>query len=122
MDITEVQKKLPFLSIIRYQETELIGVIQNCDDSIISFYDFNTIRSKPEKDKFMEFCDTWYYESNRMLPINIYIGRDMTQYRYCLKTYQKKEVEVICGPCTSLSNILKKRIKRRQIKLVRSPV
>ncbi len=114
----EVLQKMPFINIIRYNNIEMIGLIQNHDDKILSFYDFSAIRTEDLKELFLKFCDEWWYESNRMLPINIFIGKDMRLFRPCLKTFNKKEIDILHGPSTSLSNILKKRIKRRQISLV----
>jgi hypothetical protein len=114
----EVLHKMPFINIIKHNEVELVGLIQNYDDKILSFYDFSSLKSDDMKELFLKFCDEWWYESNRMLPINIFIGKDMRLFRSCLKTFNKKEVDILHGPATSLSNILKKRIKRRQISLI----
>jgi len=60
----------------------------------------------------------WWNESNRLLPINIFMQGAMSQFRECLQTFKLKETEILFGPVTSLNNLLTKRIKRRQIKLI----
>jgi len=119
INIDDIQEKFPFLTGIRCQNQEFIGIIQNSDDKIISFYDYESIRSSDEKILFLESGETWWWESNRLLPINIFLQGQMQPFRYCLKTIVNKDVEIMFGPMTSLNNIMKKRIKKRQIQLVR---
>jgi len=119
INLEEIKEKFPFLSGIRCQTHEYIGIIQNSDDKIISFYDYESIRSPEEKIIFLEHGETWWWESNRLLPINIFLQGQMQQFRYCMKTIVNKDVEIMFGSITSLNNIMKKRIKKRQIQLIR---
>jgi len=119
INLDQIQEKFPFLSGLRFQSQEFIGIIQNSDDKIISFYDYESIRTPEEKKLFLELGETWWWESNRLLPINIFLQGQMLPYRYCMKTVVNKDVEVMFGSVTSLNNIMKKRIKKRQIQLVR---
>jgi hypothetical protein len=119
INLEEIKEKFPFLSGIRCQTHEYIGIIQNSDDKILSFYDYESIRSPEEKVLFLEHGETWWWESNRLLPINIFLQGQMQQFRYCMKTIVNKDVEIMFGSVTSLNNIMKKRIKKRQIHLVR---
>lgn len=115
----DVLNNLPFLNIIKHNGDEMVGIIQNSDEKLMSFYDFNLIKTSELKCHFLKLGEEWWNESNRILPINIYIGREMSIYRNCLKCFNTKEVEVIHGQVTSLNNLLKKRIKKRQISLVK---
>lgn len=117
--LPEINEKFPFLSGLRCQTTEYIGIIQNSDDRIISFYDYECIRTKDEKLLFLELGDIWWSESNRILPINIFMQGQMKIFRYCLKTVINKDIEILFGSVTSLNNTMKKRIKKRQIQLMR---
>lgn len=119
VDLTEIKEKFPFLSGLRCQTHEYIGIIQNSDDKIISFYDYESIRTPEEKVLFLQHGDTWWWESNRLLPINIFMQGEMTQFRYCMKHVVNKDIELMFGSITSLNNIMKKRIKKRQIQLIR---
>jgi len=119
INLEEINEKFPFLSGLRCQTTEYIGIIQNSDDKIISFYDYESIRTIEEKKIFLSLGEIWWWESNRLLPIHIFLQGQMTDFRYCLKTLVNKDVEIMFGSVTSLNNIMKKRIKKRQIQLIR---
>ncbi len=119
INLEEIQEKFPFLTGIRCQNHEFIGIIQNSDDKIISFYDYESIVSPEEKIEFLKFGEIWWWESNRLLPINIFLQGQMVPFRYCMKTIVNKDVEIMFGSVTSLNNIMKKRIKKRQIQLIR---
>lgn len=119
INLEEIQEKFPFLSGIKCQTNEYICIIQNSDDKIISFYDYESIKTAEEKKLFLELGETWWWESNRLLPINIFLQGQMQDFRYCLKTVVNKDIEIMFGSVTSLNNIMKKRIKKRQIQLIR---
>jgi hypothetical protein len=119
INLEEIKEKFPFLSGLRCQTIEYIGIIQNSDDKIISFYDYESIRSAEEKKLFLTLGETWWWESNRLLPINIFLQGQMQDFRYCMKTVVNKDVEIMFGSVTSLNNIMRKRIKKRQIQLIR---
>lgn len=119
IQIDDFKDKFPFLTGIRFQTHEYIGIIQNSDERIISFYDYNVINSQAEKTLFLDLGEQWWWESNRRLPIHIFMQGRMAQYRYCIKTIVNKDVEIMFGPVTSLNNIMTKRIKKRQIQLIR---
>ena len=119
INLDEIQSKFPFLSGLKCLTHEYIGIIQNSDDKIISFYDYKLIRTPEEKKLFLEYGDTWWWESNRLLPINIFMQGQMQPFRYCMRTMVNKDVEIMFGSVTSLNNIMTKRIKKRQIQLIR---
>lgn len=118
-NIEDIKEKFPFLSGFRFANCEFIGIIQNSDDKILSFYDYETIKTAEEKKLFLELGEIWWWESNRILPINIFLQGQMTDFRYCLKTVVNKDIEILFGSVTSLNNIMKKRIKKRHIQLIR---
>jgi hypothetical protein len=119
INLEEIKEKFPFLTGLRCANHEFIGIIQNSDEKIISFYDYECIRSPEEKVVFLEFGEIWWWESNRLLPINIFLQGQMQSFRYCMKTVVNKDIEIMFGSVTSLNNIMKKRIKKRQIQLIR---
>lgn len=120
-NLDEIQESFPFLSGIKYQDKEYVCIIQNSDEKILSFYDINAIKTENEKKLFLKYGDIWYWESNRLLPISIFMHEEMKKFRYCLRTIPVKDTEILFGPVTSLSNLVKKRVKRRQIKLMQKP-
>lgn len=119
MKLTNVTEKFPFLSCVKSQGKESIVIILNHDDKIISYYEFEAISTVEEKKAFLELGDQWWYESNRLLPISIFLYSRMRPFKYCIRTMPMKEVEILFGPVTSLNNLMKKRIKKRQIQLVK---
>jgi hypothetical protein len=122
MRITEnLQHNFPFISVINHVEHEYVGIIINQDAAITSLYDYAAIRSDEEKTRFIELGEAWWWESNRQIPINIFLSREIFMFRYAIKNFATKDVKLILGPCTSLNDIITKRIKRKSITLVRRP-
>ena len=90
------------------------------DTSVTSIYDFAIIRTEAEKQIFLEAGETWWWESNRKIPINIFLKQDMIPYREYIKTFNSKDIEIVFGPIVNLSELAEKRIKRKSIQLVRN--
>jgi hypothetical protein len=120
MRITEnLQENFPFISVITHVNQEYVGIIINQDSNITSIYDYSSLKTEEEKDKFLELGEIWWWESNRQIPINIFLNREISGFKYIIRNFSTKDVKVLFGPCTSLSDILVKRIKRKSITLVR---
>lgn len=117
----EIQEKFPFLSVVTYGGNEYIGIIINQDQHVTSMYVYTDLRSNIEQANFLEMGEAWWWESNRMLPINIFLKREMDMFRYCIMTMNSKDVKVVIGPCVNLNNLSLKRIKRKSVQLVRKP-
>ena len=117
-----LRDKFPFLSLIRKGDLEFVGIVQNQDTNVISFYDYGRIMSPQDKIKFLKFGEIWWHESNRKIPINIFLKGDFRYFRTTLVTLNSKDIEIVHGPTVKLSEISSKRIKRRTIQLVRRPV
>lgn len=109
----------PFLSFITYGGNEYIGIIQNLDDVITSLYDFSMLKTDEQKKKFLELAENWWWESNRLIPINLFLKGDWIEFRTILKTFNSKDVVLKYGPAVSLKENSQKRSKRRSIMLVR---
>ena len=115
------QSNYPFISCIKSNDTEYVGIIINLDNFVASIYDITTLKSEDEKKVFLEMGEVWWWESNRKIPINIFLKKEMQLFRYAIKTFNSKDVELVFGPTVNLSEIAEKRIKRKLIQLVRSP-
>jgi hypothetical protein len=109
----------PFITVCSYANSEYIGIIQNCDDTVTTFYDYGSIVESELKTRFLELGDNWWWESNRLIPINIFLREDWSIFKPYLKTFNNKSLEILHGPCTSMNELTKKRIKRRSITLVK---
>lgn len=117
----QFQQNFPFISCVKVNEEEYIGIILNLDNNVTSIYDFGVIRTDLEKQGFLELGEVWWWESNRKIPINIFLKAEMSMYRPYIKTFNSKDVTLVFGPSVNLSEIAEKRIKRKSIQLVRNP-
>lgn len=115
------QTNYPFVSCIKSNDIEYVGIVINFDSYVSSMYDISTIKSEEEKKLLLELGEIWWWESNRKIPINIFLKREMQSFRYAIKTFNSKDAELIFGPTVNLSEIAEKRIKRKSIQLVRIP-
>jgi hypothetical protein len=122
MRITEnLQHNFPFISVVNHVDQEYVGIIINQDAQVTSMYDYSLIKSDKDKARFIELGETWWWESNRQIPINIFLLREISDFKYSIRNFSTKDVKVMLGPCTSLNDIIVKRIKRKSITLVRKP-
>ena len=117
---TEFQTNYPFISCIKSNDIEYVGIIINFDEYITSIYDISVIKSESERATFLEMGEAWWWESNRKIPINIFLKKEMQDFRYTIKTFNSKDVVLVFGPSVNLSEIAEKRVKRKSIQLVRS--
>ena len=115
------QTNYPFVSCIKSNEVEYVGIIINFDCYIVSIYDISILKTDNDKQLFLSLGETWWWESNRKIPINIFLKKEMSHFRYLIKTFNSKDVEIVFGPTVNLSNIVEKRIKRKSIQLIRNP-
>ena len=115
----EFQKNFTFITCVKTSENEYIGIVINYDDSVTSIYSYADIRTETEKQKFLEMGEVWWWESNRKIPINIFLKQDMIEFRPYIKTFNSKDVEIMFGPVVNLGEIAEKRVKRKSIQLVR---
>jgi hypothetical protein len=116
-----VSDQWPFISVLNYGENEYVGIIINQDQYVTSFYDLELIKTPEEKSSFLELGEVWWWESNRQIPINIFLRREMESFKYCIKTFNSKDVRIVLGPVVNLMNLTIKRIKRKSVQLVRKP-
>ena len=116
-----IENQFPFISVINYGDAEYVGIIINQDQFVTSFYDLESIRTPDEKTVFLELGEVWWWESNRQVPINIFLRKEIEHFRYCIKTFNSKDVRIVLGPVVNLLNLSLKRIKRKSVQLVRKP-
>ena len=116
---TNLQENFPFISVINHVTHEYVGIIINQDAQVTSIYDYSAIRTDIEKQRFLELGEAWWWESNRQIPINIFLAKEIVEFKYVIKNFSTKDVKVLFGPVTSLNDIIVKRIKRKSITLVR---
>jgi hypothetical protein len=118
-DYQRLLEDFPFLTLLTYGGNEYVGIVQNIDDVITTIYDYAVLKTDDDKRKFLELADAWWWESNRQIPINIFLKQDWVYFRFTLKTFNSKDVDIKFGPALSLKETAAKRSKRRSITLVR---
>jgi hypothetical protein len=117
----DIEEKFPFLSVVTYGGNEYIGIINNQDAFITSMYIYTDLRSDEARAKFVELGEVWWWESNRMIPINIFLNKDMAQFKPVLMTMNSKDVRVSLGPTVNLNKLSVKRVKRKSVQLLKKP-
>jgi hypothetical protein len=115
----KIAERYPFITFCTYAGNEYIGVVQNRDDAVTTIYDFGNIQHAELKKLFLELANQWWWESNRSIPINIFLKADWEIFRPYLRTFVNKDLEILHGPATSLADIARKKSKRKSITLVR---
>lgn len=117
----DIRENFPFISVVSYGGNEYVGIVINQDQTVTSMYVFTTLRSDNEKRLFLDLGETWWWESNRMIPINIFLRKEIDLIKYCQMTMNSKDVKIILGPTVNLSNLSIKRVKRKNVQLIRKP-
>lgn len=109
----------PFITICTYSNQDYVGIIQNRDDNVTTMYDYGAIIQPELRAKFLELGDIWWWESNRSIPINIFLKEEWMIFKPYIKTFNNKGLEIIHGPVVCMTDFTKKRAKRRSITLVK---
>jgi hypothetical protein len=119
MLLKNIEDNFPFLSVVTYGGHEYVGIVINQDQWVTSMYVYTDIKSQQEQSRFLELGEAWWWESNRMIPINIFLKGDIEPFRYCIVTMNSKDVVVKLGPTVNLNNLAIKRVKRKHVQLLR---
>ena len=115
----KLSEQYPFITLCVYASNEYVGIIQNQDDLITTIYDFGAIQDLELKRRFVELANVWWWESNRSIPINIFLKQDWDPFKHYLRTFINKDLEILHGPVCSLAEMARKKSKRKSITLVR---
>jgi hypothetical protein len=109
----------PFITVCSYASQDFVGIIQNRDDMVTTMYDYGSILTADLKAKFLELGDIWWWESNRTIPINLFLKDDWVIFKPYIRTFNNKSLEILHGPVVSMTDFTKKRAKRKSITLVK---
>lgn len=109
----------PFITVCSYSSQDYVGIVQNRDDMVTTIYDYGAITDSIIKEKFLELGEIWWWESNRLIPINLFLKDDWIPFKPYLRTFNNKSLIVVHGPTCSMSDLGKRRSKRRSITLVK---
>ena len=119
-EYTDITTKYPFLTVGMYAGTEYIGIVQNSSKSIVSMYCLNNLTDDKLRALFLVLGDEYWWGSNRTVSINLFLKPDFDIFNPYLKHFNAKEFVVLHGPVVSMSNLVKKRIKKKRIELVKN--
>jgi hypothetical protein len=119
MLLKDIEEKFPFVSVVQYGGAEYVGIIANQDQWVTSMYIYTNLKTVKEQSDLIEAGEIWWWESNRLIPINIFLSEEMEQFRYSLMTMNSKDVKVTLGPCVNLNALSVKRVKRKSVQLVK---
>ena len=117
--LQNLSERFPFITVCVYAGNEYVGIIQNRDDSVTTIYDFGSIQDSQLKHLYLELATQWWWESNRSIPINIFLKEEWRPFQHFLRTFANKDLDILHGPVCSLNDIARKKSKRRSITLVR---
>lgn len=109
----------PFITVCSYANQDYVGIIQNRDDVVTTIYDYGAIVDPKIKEKFLELGDIWWWESNRLTPINLFLKDEWSVFKPYIRTFNNKSLVIIHGPICSLTELNKRKTKRRSITLVK---
>jgi hypothetical protein len=109
----------PFITVCSYANQDYVGIVQNRDDMVTTIYDYGSIVDPVIKEKFLELGDVWWWESNRLIPINLFLKEEWAIFKPYIRTFNNKSLVVVHGPVCSMAELNKRRSKRKSITLVR---
>lgn len=117
--IANILIKFPFLTYGTMSNLPYLGVVQNCDAQMISMYLLDAIPTEELRKSFLAAATDWWWGSNRQIPINIFLKERFRPYRPFLKHFSRKDFILEAGPAVSLQEIIARRVRKRQITLIR---
>lgn len=117
--VAVVLEKFPFLSYGEMADTHYLGVIQNSDNQLLSMYVIDAMPDERVRQLFLHYADSWWWESNRQIPIHIFYKERFRVFRPYLRHFSRKDFNLISGPSVSLQDTIARRVRKRQVTLVR---
>lgn len=109
----------PFITVCSYAGQDYVGIVQNRDDLVTTIYDYGSIAQQELRERFLELGDTWWWESNRLVPINMFLKEEWLLFKPYLRTFNNKSLTILHGPICSMLELSKKKSKRKSITLVK---
>lgn len=117
--IVTVLEKFPFLSYGSLQGQNYLGIIQNSDNQLLSMYVLDEMMDQKLRVAFLQLGESWWWESNRQIPINIFHKDRFRPFRPFLKHFSRKDFDLVAGPSVSLQETISRRVRKRQVTLLR---
>ena len=105
--------RLPFITVGTFADKDYIGIVQVRSKQFTSMFVLNDITDPEDKKKLLKLGEKWWWQSNRNIPITLFMSEEMEDFKQYLKTFQSKDFTIQAGPVVSISSLPTKRIKRR---------
>jgi len=115
----DIQEKFPFVSVVQYGGAEYVGIVCNQDQYITTMIVYEKLNTPQEKQLMLDLGEIWWWESNRMIPINIFLKQEIDAIRHAIMVMNSKDVRIAIGPTVNLNNLAVKRVKRKSVQLVK---
>ena len=120
--IVQILEAFPFLSYGTFDGRDFLGIIQNSDNTLLSIYLLDSIPTEELRLQFLKLGEEWWWGSNRQIPINIFLKDQFAMFRPYIKHFSRKDFNLIQGYAVSLQETIARRIRKRQITLIRKIV
>lgn len=109
----------PFITVCSYAGQDYVGIVQNRDDIVTTIYDYGAIIHQELREKFLVLGDIWWWESNRLVPINLFLKEEWVMFKPYIRTFNNKSLTVLHGPTCSMLELTKRKSKRKSVTLVK---
>lgn len=109
----------PFITVCSFASQDYVGIMQNRDEICTTIYDYGAIVDLNIKERFLELGEEWWWQSNRQIPINIFLKEEWGIFKPYLRTFNNKSLIIVHGPVISMTESNKKKSKRKSITLVK---
>lgn len=121
MLLKEIEQQFPYISVVAYGGNEYVGIITNQDQYVTSMFVYTALKTEHDKKLLLDLGEIWWWESNRMIPISIFLRKEIEPLNYAMLTMNSKNVKVVIGPCVNINNLAVKRIKRKSVQVIKRP-
>jgi hypothetical protein len=109
----------PFITVCSYAGQDYVGIVQNRDDIVTTIYDYGSIVNNDLRERFLTLGDVWWWESNRLVPINMFLKEEWIMFKPYIRTFNNKSLIILHGPICSMLELAKRKGKRKSITLVK---
>lgn len=120
MLLKEIEEQFPYVSVVAYGGNEYVGIIANQDQYVTTMFVYTGLKTNSDKRLLLDIAETWWWESNRLIPVSTFMRREIDPVRYCMMSMNSKDVKVVVGPCVNLNNLSLKRVKEKVFSLLKN--
>ena len=106
----------PYVTVIQYDGVMYYGIIKIKSKQYTTLYCFSEM-NEIQVESLLSLAEDWWWQSNRKIPICIFMQPQMEEYEFSTKRFNTDLVTFVNGPVLSLMDLQTKRIKRRNVAL-----